>query len=376
MSIDATRWAWIQQNVSSAQKLVLLSLADRASEDCRCWPSLTRLSHDTCLNKKTVIACISDLIEKGLIRKITETGKHNVYELIGVELRETEIAKKITSPKNGTSTENGTGQKLTSTKNGTAPVPKLGPHQSQKRYPNLKLIDQEPEEKNIYAPVRPADGAAGRQASPGNGKKPYGQFGHVLLTREEYEQLKTKFGIEMCESSIRYLDIYIGAKVGQNDSLAKENHFYTIQLWVLDAVKQKMGQENTASSCSAASTPAEPQRGAPVCREELEQRADRNWNNYVSKLREGRSSAFMPPVSAGSAIREKVAVKVSSCSAASTPVESQRGASVCREELEQRADRNWKNYLSKLREGRSTTFMPPASIQAGVGETGGAWALC
>ena len=312
MSIDATRWAWIQQNVSSAQKLVLLSLADRASEDCRCWPSLTRLSHDTCLNKKTVIACISDLIEKGLIRKITETGKHNVYELIGVELRETEIAKKITSPKNGTSTENGTGQKLTSTKNGTAPVPKLGPHQSQKRYPNLKLIDQEPEEKNIYAPVRPADGAAGRQASPGNGKKPYGQVGHVLLTREEYEQLKTKFGIEMCESSIRYLDIYIGAKVGQNDSLAKENHFYTIQLWVLDAVKQKMGQENTASSCSAASTPAEPQRGA----------------------------------------------------------------SVCREELEQRADRNWKNYLSKLREGRSTTFMPPASIQAGVGETGGAWALC
>ena len=312
MSIDATRWAWIQQNVSSAQKLVLLSLADRASEDCRCWPSLTRLSHDTCLNKKTVIACISDLIEKGLIRKITETGKHNVYELIGVELRETEIAKKITSPKNGTSTENGTGQKLTSTKNGTAPVPKLGPHQSQKRYPNLKLIDQEPEEKNIYAPVRPADGAAGRQASPGNGKKPYGQFGHVLLTREEYEQLKTKFGIEMCESSIRYLDIYIGAKVGQNDSLAKENHFYTIQLWVLDAVKQKRGQENTASSCSAASTPAEPQRGAPVCREELEQRADRNWNNYVAKLREGRSSAFMPPV----------------------------------------------------------------SIQAGVGETGGAWALC
>ena len=39
MSLDAARLAWIQQNVSSAQKIVLPSPADRASEDCRCRPS-------------------------------------------------------------------------------------------------------------------------------------------------------------------------------------------------------------------------------------------------------------------------------------------------------------------------------------------------
>ena len=74
MSIDATRWAWIQQNVSSAQKLVLLSLADRASEDCRCRPSPARLGHDTCLNKKTAIACISDFIEGAVLAKKKELG--------------------------------------------------------------------------------------------------------------------------------------------------------------------------------------------------------------------------------------------------------------------------------------------------------------
>lgn len=76
MSIDATRWAWIQQNVSSAQKLVLLSLADRASEDCRCRPSPARLGHDTCLNQKTAIACISDFIENGSCSAVSDAGLH------------------------------------------------------------------------------------------------------------------------------------------------------------------------------------------------------------------------------------------------------------------------------------------------------------
>ena len=76
MSLDAARLAWIQQNVSSTQKIVLPSPADRASEDCRCRPSPARLGHDTCLNKKTAIACISDFIENGSCSAVSDAGLH------------------------------------------------------------------------------------------------------------------------------------------------------------------------------------------------------------------------------------------------------------------------------------------------------------
>ena len=42
MSIDATRWAWMQQGITQAQKLILLSLADRADEDNRCYDRCRR----------------------------------------------------------------------------------------------------------------------------------------------------------------------------------------------------------------------------------------------------------------------------------------------------------------------------------------------
>ena len=54
MSIDATRWAWTAQVKNSSQRLVLLSLADRAGEHHTAWPSIDRLAKDTALNEKTV----------------------------------------------------------------------------------------------------------------------------------------------------------------------------------------------------------------------------------------------------------------------------------------------------------------------------------
>ncbi len=54
MSNDATRWAWTAPVKTSAQRLVLLSLADRAGEQHTAWPSMERLAADTVLNLKTV----------------------------------------------------------------------------------------------------------------------------------------------------------------------------------------------------------------------------------------------------------------------------------------------------------------------------------
>lgn len=117
MSVDATRWAWKAPVKSATQRLVLLSLADRAGEHHTCYPSLERLAKDTVLNIKTVQKVISDLISDGLI---VDTGERKgfskrvrVLQLIGVESREY--------------TQNWDDSKIGNMpKNGTKDVPKIG----------------------------------------------------------------------------------------------------------------------------------------------------------------------------------------------------------------------------------------------------------
>ncbi|KZN58425.1 primosomal protein, partial [Pseudoalteromonas luteoviolacea CPMOR-1] len=88
MSRAATDWAW-KQDLNASQKLLLLSLADRADEDHCCWPSITRLVKDTRLNEKTIGANLKKLQALTLIRDTGRrkgvTGKVKVYQLIGVE---------------------------------------------------------------------------------------------------------------------------------------------------------------------------------------------------------------------------------------------------------------------------------------------------
>lgn len=75
MSVNATRFAW-EYDFSkcakrSAKRLVLLSLADRANKEDTCFPSVARVCEDTCLDRKTVLNTINDLISLGIV---TDTG--------------------------------------------------------------------------------------------------------------------------------------------------------------------------------------------------------------------------------------------------------------------------------------------------------------
>ena len=92
MSIDATSWAWIVPVRSSAQRLILLSLADRAGEDHKCYPSNKRLAEDTVLNIKTVQKVVNELIELGFVLDTGERKGHTkqvrVLQLVGVNSRE------------------------------------------------------------------------------------------------------------------------------------------------------------------------------------------------------------------------------------------------------------------------------------------------
>jgi len=66
MSRIATSWVW-EQTLKPSQKLLLLSLADRADEHHCCYPSITRLMHDTGLDKKTIGKWINEMIQQGLL---------------------------------------------------------------------------------------------------------------------------------------------------------------------------------------------------------------------------------------------------------------------------------------------------------------------
>ena len=131
MSLDATIWAWRAEVDSSTQRLILLSLADRAGEDHKCYPSIMRMVKDTKMNRKTIIKVLDDLEKKALIKftgMIVGNGV-KVYQLLGVVGREEETTstKKGTSGKNGTSSNLGTGSNIgTSTENGTGTSPENG----------------------------------------------------------------------------------------------------------------------------------------------------------------------------------------------------------------------------------------------------------
>ena len=104
MSVEATIWAWslTKQQVSSLEKLILLSLADRANEKMECFPSAGRLEKDCNTNIKTIYKSLEALCQKNIIKKTGEmkgrTKSVPVYRLLKVQTRETK-----STPKNGLS---------------------------------------------------------------------------------------------------------------------------------------------------------------------------------------------------------------------------------------------------------------------------------
>ena len=143
MSLDATRWAWTAPVESCPQRTVLLSLADRAGEDHKAWPSIKRLEVDTKCDRKTIMKVLERLQEINLIRFTEETRGNGVkvYQLVGVRGREDDL----TSTKKGTSTKIGT-----STKNGTSTSTKIGTATSTKNGTQNLPIESTNESTNIY----------------------------------------------------------------------------------------------------------------------------------------------------------------------------------------------------------------------------------
>lgn len=144
MSTDATSYVWklTKEQVTPTEKLILLSLADRANEEHECWPSQKRLEVDTGLDRKTIIKAIQKAEKKGILIKTGEKKgaqkRVNVYRFIAIKGRENEqVEQDFNSPKNGTI------KPFNSPKSGTINSPKNGTQ-------NLSV---EPPNKNTHKAV-------------------------------------------------------------------------------------------------------------------------------------------------------------------------------------------------------------------------------
>lgn len=121
MSLDATRWAW-QQKVTATQKLVLLSLADRADENHHCYPSTARLVNDTGLYRETIFKAIDDLEKLNLLSVKRELGKGNKFTLLGVNERHETSSDLPTGKHEKTSSNKPTGSEMPTSRKKPTPT--------------------------------------------------------------------------------------------------------------------------------------------------------------------------------------------------------------------------------------------------------------
>lgn len=70
-------------------------------------------------------------------------------------------------------------------------------------------------------------------------KQKYGEYQHVLLTSDEFNNLSNDFGKELIDKAVKFLDEYIEEKGYESNS-----HCLTIRRWVIKAVKEQEQKHN------------------------------------------------------------------------------------------------------------------------------------
>jgi len=90
MSISIMSYCWRVPCATNSCKLVLMKLADHASDDGVCWPSWGHLVRHTGLSRATIARALSDLETAGYISRTSRSGTSTMYNI------HTEAIKKAT----------------------------------------------------------------------------------------------------------------------------------------------------------------------------------------------------------------------------------------------------------------------------------------
>ena len=80
MSLEAITWAFRQQ-LTPSEKLVLLTIADFADDQNKCWPNQTTLSKRTGLSRQTINKKLATLEKEGLIKREARWHTSNMTHL-------------------------------------------------------------------------------------------------------------------------------------------------------------------------------------------------------------------------------------------------------------------------------------------------------
>lgn len=120
MSIECLNFAIQAKTTRASDKLVLMLLANYAGEGGMAFPCIERLTNDSCLDRKTVLAAIKRLLASGLIsdthKRIGRTDSVKIYRLnisstkngTACDGSSTEIGGKQSQKRPGSSPKNGT----------------------------------------------------------------------------------------------------------------------------------------------------------------------------------------------------------------------------------------------------------------------------
>ena len=68
-------------SLRGSNRLVLLALADHASEEGWCWPGVNRISKKAAIGRRQVQKCLAQLVETGFLEKHYRPGKTTMYRL-------------------------------------------------------------------------------------------------------------------------------------------------------------------------------------------------------------------------------------------------------------------------------------------------------
>lgn len=86
---------WSIQNMSMAQKAVLISLADQSNDDGVCWPSIKTIAKRTCMTDRSVRNATAWLISSGILVRDRRFNKSNVYTICPENFRPSELDKDV-----------------------------------------------------------------------------------------------------------------------------------------------------------------------------------------------------------------------------------------------------------------------------------------
>lgn len=141
------------------------------------------------------------------------------------------------------------------------------PKTEEKPNDNLTVTKPEPNQNQTITKQEPREKVKDKvkEKDKDNNKLPFGEYGNVRMTAQEYDKLSAEFGTEKTDRAVRFLDEYIGDK-----GYKSKSHYLAIRRWVFDAVDEK--KKPTARS------------GTPGRFQNFQNRTDQDHNDMVAKI--------------------------------------------------------------------------------------------